>query len=430
MIEHSLDFEKQTVSKITRRLIPFLFLLYIISYLDRVNIGYAALQMNADLGLSNKVFGIASGIFFIGYFLFEVPSNIMLHRFGARKWIARILITWGLVATLTGFAQNANHLYILRFLLGVCEAGFFPGVILYLTYWYRGKDMAKAVALFMAAIAVSFILGAPISGWIMDNVQLYNMSGWRWMLILEGLPAIILGFVTFFYLTDRPDDATWLTEEERNWIIGELEKEKASKPVQQRPSIKDAFKDIRVWILALIYFLATTGGLGIGIWLPQIIKGLSKMFTNTQVGLITMIPYIFAAIAMNIWGRHSDRTGERFYHTALPLFLSAVGMIGIGYVTHSPIISIIIIVFTLASKYCFNGPFWALPPYFLAGGSAAAAGIAFINSVGNLGGFLGPFMMGALKDLTGGVSAGLYSLGGCIILACLLLLWMRKKYSH
>ncbi|MFC8689687.1 MFS transporter [Brevibacillus porteri] len=420
------DLEKRTVSKITKRIIPFLFLLYIVAYLDRANIGYAALEMNKSLGLTSEAFGLVSGIFFIGYFLFEVPSNVLLQRFGARKWIARILVTWGLIGSLTGFVQNEYQLYILRFLLGVAEAGFFPGIILYLTYWYRGKDLAKTISLFMTAIAASFIIGAPLSGWIMDNVQLFKLEGWRWMFILEGLPAVFLGFVTLAYLPDRPRDAKWLAAEEKKWIQDELDKEATNKITSKHHSMKEAFRNPKIWLLSLVYFLYITGGLGIGFWMPQIIKGLSNVLTNTQVGLITMVPYIVAAVVMNIWGRRSDRKGERFFHAALPLVVAAVALFGIG-LGSNPFTSIGLIIIALSALNSFNGPYWALPPHFLKG-STAAVGIAFINSMGNLGGFLGPYLMGALKSATGGVSVGLYVLSGCMLVACLLLLWMRKKY--
>ena len=422
------EFQEKTVKKISRRIIPYLFLLYIFSYLDKVNIGYAALQMNAELNISSEVFGIASGIFFIGYFLFEVPSNIALNRFGARIWIARIMITWGIIGTLTAFVQDSIHLYVLRFLLGVCEAGFFPGIILYMTYWFRQKELAKMIALFMTAIAVAFIFGGPISGWVMDHVTVYNMAGWRWMFIVEGVPSIILGIITFFYLTDSPEKAAWLTSEEKEWIINELEIEKQKNATQVNVTMKSALVNAKVWILALIYILFITGGLGIGLWLPQIIKGLSALFTNTEVGLITTIPYIAAVVAMNWWSRRSDRKGERFFHSALPLIVFALGVFGMGAITDNPILSIFMIVITMAGQYCFNGPFWSLPPYFFSG-SAAAVGIALINSVGNLGGFFGPYLMGTLKDMTGSVTIGLYVLCGCILLACILLIIMQQKYG-
>lgn len=419
--------EKQTIRKVTRRIIPFVFILYIIAFLDRANISYAALQMNEDLGLTPEIFGLVSGIFFIGYFLFEVPSNILLHRVGARKWIARILVTWGVVGVLTGFVQNAGHLYILRFLLGVAEAGFFPGIILYLTYWFRGKELARTIALFMTAITVSYIIGAPLSAWIMDQIQWLDMDGWRWVFIIEGLPAVVMGFVTYFYLTDRPEDAKWLTQEEKTWLIDELKKEQVGKNEKNQHSMKQVIKNPKVWYFSLIYFLYITGGYGIGYFMPQIIQELSNKLTNFQVGLITMIPYIAAAIAMNFWSRNSDRTGEGFLHAALPLILAFLGLIGLGYFSN-PFVAIGMIVIATASMYSFSGPFWSLPPQFLTG-SAAAVGLALVNSFGNLGGFLGPYMMGALKELTGSVSIGLYVLSGCMLCASILLLVLRKRFA-
>ncbi|MFF2878122.1 MFS transporter [Gottfriedia sp. NPDC057991] len=419
--------EKQTIKKVTRRIIPFVFILYIIAFLDRANIGYAALQMNKDLGLTPEIFGLVSGIFFIGYFIFEVPSNILLHRVGARKWIARILVTWGIVGALTGFAQNIGHLYILRFLLGVAEAGFFPGIILYLTYWFRGKELARTIALFMTAITVSYVIGAPLSAWILDHIHWLNMDGWRWVFIFEGLPAVVLGFVTYFYLTDRPEDAKWLTQEEKTWLINELQKEQVDKKAKSQHSMKKVMKNPKVWYFSLIYFLYITGGYGIGYFMPQIIQGLSNKLSNFQVGLITMIPYIAAAIAMNIWSRRSDRTGESFLHAAFPLILAFLGLIGLGYFSN-PFVAIGMIVIATASMYSFSGPFWSLPPQYLKG-SAAAVGLALVNSFGNLGGFLGPYMMGSLKELTGSATIGLYVLSGCMLCASLLLLVMRKRIA-
>ncbi|MEC0313647.1 MFS transporter [Bacillus subtilis] len=415
--------EKQTIRKVTMRIIPFTFLLYIISYLDRANIGYAALQMNKDLALSSEVFGIVSGIFFIGYFIFEVPSNVMMQRFGARVWIARILITWGIVSVLTGLAQTAMHLYILRFLLGVAEAGFFPGIILYLTYWFRSKEQATTVALFTSAIPVSYIIGAPMSTWIMDHVNFMGIHGWRWMLILEGAPAVIMGIVTYFYLTERPEDAKWLTSEQKNWLISALQEERESKKNVKNLSTLKAMADPKVLFLSFIYFVYQTGSLGVGYWMPQIIKGFSGTLTNTQIGMIAMVPYIVATLGMIFWSRRSDRTGERRMHSAIPLLVSCLGLIGAG-MTKNPYLSIALISISLTGMYSFKAPFWALPSLFLTQSSAAVA-IAAINSVGNLGGFVGPYAVGALKDATGGTKAGLIFLSALLLISFVMVLYMR-----
>ncbi|MED0715021.1 MFS transporter [Aeribacillus composti] len=430
MMNDAVSLEKQTVRKVTRRIIPFVFFLYIISYLDRANIGYAALEMNDALGLTSQVFGLATGIFFIGYFLFEVPSNILMEKFGARVWIARILITWGIISMATGFVQEASHLYIIRFLLGVAEAGFFPGIVLYLTYWFRAKDHAKTIAMLMSAIPVSYIIGAPLSTWIMDNIHWFNVEGWRWMFLIEGAPAVIFGIVTLFYLADKPEDAKWLTEEEKNWLIAELEKERVKEADGKKGSAKhsghiEALRDAKVWYFAIIYFVYIAGTLGVSYWMPQIIDGMSASLSNTQIGLIATIPYIVATIAMNWWSVRSDRKGERWLHAALPLLVGAITLIGAG-VTLQPVLGMLFITLSLTGMYCYKGPFWALPTTML-NPAKAAVGIAVVNSIGNLGGFIGPYAVGALKDLTGGTSAGLYFLSGLLVFAFFMLLVKREK---
>ncbi|OMP68785.1 hypothetical protein BTO28_01400 [Domibacillus epiphyticus] len=410
------------------RLIPFLFILYIISYLDRANIGYAALDMNADLGITSEVFGFISGIFFIGYFLFEVPSNILLQRYGSRVWIARILITWGIVSVATAFAQEASHLYIIRFLLGVAEAGFFPGIILYLNFWFRKKELARTIAMFMTAIPVSYIIGGPLSTWIMDNIEWLGVSGWRWMFILEGSPAVILGIVTYFYLTNKPEEAKWLSKEEKTWLIEELRKDKeeheGKKEVQEKDH-KKALTDKKVWHLAIIYFVYISGSLGVGYWMPQIIKELSSFLSNTQIGLISTIPFIVATIAMNYWAVRSDRTGERKMHSAIPLVIGALALIGAG-LTSNPFLSMFFLTLSLAGMYCFKGPFFALPSMLLTP-STTVVGIAVINSIGNLGGFLGPYAVGLMKDSTGSTGAGLIFLSAMLLIGFVLVLFIKNS---
>lgn len=425
MENSQLNFEKKTIRKVTRRIIPLLFLLYIISYLDRANVGYAALEMNEALGLTSKMFGLVTGIFFIGYFLFEVPSNILMQKFGARVWITRILFTWGIISMATGFAQNATQLYVIRFLLGIAEAGLFPGIILYLTYWFRAKERASTIAMFMTAIAVSYIIGAPVSTLIIDHIHWMNVPGWRWMFIIEGAPAVILGFVTYFYLTDRPEQAKWLTAEEKNWLMAELRKDEELREKQgrQASSHKTALIDPKLWYLALIYFVYTAGTLGVGYWMPQIIKGLSSYLSNTQIGFIATIPYIIASIVMNYWSRRSDRTGERRMHTALPLLVAGLTLLSVGMVSN-PFIAMIFITISLAAMYCFKGPFWSLPTMILSP-ATVAVGIAVINSIGSLGGFVGPYAVGWLKDYTGKMQAGLIFLSMILIIAFLLVLAMK-----
>jgi len=415
--------EQAVVRKVTLRVIPFMFLLYIVSYLDRANIGYAALEMNKELALTSEAFGFISGIFFIGYFLFEVPSNVMLNKYGARVWIARILVTWGLIAAATAFAQTANQLYVLRFFLGVAEAGFFPGVIVYLTYWFRSKELATTVALFTAAIPVSYIIGAPLSTWIMDNIKWLDWSGWRWMLFLEGVPAVFLGIACFLFLTDKPEQAKWLTQQEKDWLLAELERDRQSRKNVKRLGVFKTMVNKKVLYLAFIYFVYQCGSLGVGYWMPQIIKGFSSELTHTQIGLIAMLPYIVATVAMVIWSRSSDRRNERKMHSAIPLAVAALGLVGAGMLS-SPVASMAMICVALSGLYSFKSPFWALPTLFLDRATAAVS-IAVINSIGNLGGFVGPSMIGVVKGNSHSAATGLLFLSALLLIAFLMTALMR-----
>jgi MFS transporter, ACS family, tartrate transporter len=415
--------ESAVVRKITLRIIPFVFLLYIVSYLDRANIGYAALQMNKELLLSSEAFGFISGIFFIGYFLFEVPSNVLLNKYGARVWIARILVTWGTIAACTAFAQSANQLYVLRFLLGVAEAGFFPGIIVYLTSWFRTKELATTVALFTAAIPVSYIIGAPLSTWIMDNVGWLNWSGWRWMLFLEGIPAVALGVACFFFLTDKPQQASWLTVEEKAWLIGELEQDRQRRKNVKSLGVLRTMTHPKVMYLSFIYFVYQCGSLGVGYWMPQIIKGFSTTLTHTQIGMIAMLPYIVATLAMIAWSRSSDRRNERKLHSAIPLLFSAIGLVGAGLL-NNPFMAMTMICLALSGLYSFKSPFWALPTLFL-DRTTAAVSIAVINSIGNLGGFVGPALIGMVKGDSQSPANGLVFLSGLLVVGFLMTLLMR-----
>ena len=418
--------EQSATRKVFWRIVPYCFVLYVISYLDRANIGYAALQMNKELALTSEAFGFAAGIFFIGYFLFEVPSNVALNKYGARIWISRILITWGIVATATAFVQTATQLYVLRFLLGVAEAGFFPGIIIYLTYWFRAKEQATTVALFTAAIPVSYLLGAPLSTWIMDHVAGFGLSGWRWMLLLEGGPAVIAGIANYFIMTDRPEEARWLTAKERDWLTGELRKDHAARPNVEHLGVIAAITNPKVLFLSVIYFVYQVGNLGIGMWMPQIIKGMSGSLTNFEIGLIAMLPYAFATVAMVLWSRNSDRTGERQKHSAVPLLLGAVALALTGLFVQ-PAVAMTLISLALAGIYAFKSPFWSLPGLFLSR-STAAVSIAAINSIGNLGGFAGPYAIGAIKDWTGSTYGGLLFLSGLLFVS-FLMTWFARMES-
>jgi MFS transporter, ACS family, tartrate transporter len=407
------DIADRTRRKITRRVVPFLFLLYIISYLDRVNLGYAALDMMRELKFSNEIFGIGAGIFFVGYFLIEIPATVVVEVWSARKWIARIMITWGLIASTTGLVQSARQLYWARFFLGLAEAGFFPGMIVYLTHWFRAKDRARAVALFMTAIPISQLIGAPVSGLLM-RVHWHGVAGWRWLLILEGAPAIVFGVVTVFYLTDWPRDAHWLEKDEREWITDELEREKQAKKAVQALTVWRALRNPDVVKLTLAAFCGLTSIYGFGFWLPKIVQRLSGLST-LQVTLISGIPYLAAFPAMVLNGWHSDRTGERRWHTALALAIGGALLVASTAVSGNLFVSILLFSLAAMASHSYIPVFWQLPTSFLTE-AAAAACIGMINSFGNLGGFAGPYVIGFLTDRTGGYGAGIVYLG-CMAVA-------------
>lgn len=420
----------RVIKKVSWRLLPFLFVLYVIAYLDRVNFGYAALEMNSELGISAEMFGFLSGIFFIGYLLFEIPSNIILQRVGARVWIARIMITWGIIVIITAAASSALELAALRFILGIAEAGFFPGLILYLTVWFRQRELAQAVALFMAALAVSNIIGAPVSTWILDNVAWFGIAGWRWLFILEGIPAVLLGIMTWLYLTDRPADARWLDEEEKTWLSRELGAEdEVRRKNGADGQIRTVIADRNVWHLALVYCTLVIALYGTGFWMPQIIKALSPSSSNFTIGMLMMIPFVAALICMIAWSRHSDRTGERRWHTALPPLAGGIALVGAG-MAFQPVIAFLLLVIATVGIYCSFGPFWTQPVAVFTG-TGAAVGIALINSVGNLGGFIGPALMGFLTASTGTLEGGLVAVGCCLVTSGILAAFVHEnRYGH
>lgn len=413
----------RTRNRITRRLMPFLICLFIVAFIDRVNLGYAALEMTKELNFNAEILGFGAGIFFFGYFLFEIPGTLLVETWSARKWLARIIISWGLLAALTGFIHNSTHFYIARFMLGAAEAGFFPGVIVYLSHWFRYQDRAKAVAMFMAAIPVSNIFGAPLSGLIL-SVNWFGLAGWRWVFILEAIPAIVLGTVTIFYLTDRPKDAKWLAEDEREWISAELEREKDLKKAQHNSSIWEAFRHPQILLLAVGYFCAVTSAYGFNFWLPTILKGLSG-YTNLQVSAIAALPYCAGLAAMLIIGWSSDRTGERRWHTALSLLAVSTGLFLSAIAADHVALAVLFFCLAGAGLYSYLPGFWALPATFLTE-SAAAAAIGLINSVGNLGGFVGPYIVGYLNNKTSSFYAGIIYLSCSALVAAILILLVKR----
>ncbi|MCE5334328.1 MAG: MFS transporter [Desulfobacteraceae bacterium] len=417
--------ERRTVGKVFRRLMPFLGLLYIVSFLDRVNVGFAALAMNQELGFSSTIYGFGAGIFFLGYFTMEVPGNLIMAKVGARIWMARILITWGIISGFTAWVSSPMQFYVVRFLLGVAEASFFPGIIYYLSSWCRSKDLARAVALFMMSLPLCNIVASPLSTYLL-GIDWLGLSGWKWLFILEAVPAVVLGVLCPFYLTNRPEDAKWLDEKERNWLVGVLAAERAAKQERKKYSLVQAFADRDVIMLSAIYCAWICGFYGITLFLPILVKALSSAMSNQMVGFLVMVPYIFGFFAMYLIGRHSDKTGERRYHTVLGMLLGAFGLAGSVFLADISV-TVSMTFFTLAVMGIYGsfGPFWSIPASFLTS-TAAAGAIAMINSIGNLGGFAGPYAMGLIHDATGSFRGGILFLVVCLMGAAGLLMMLRK----
>jgi len=394
-------------SKLTRRLIPFMFLLYIVSYLDRINVGFAALQLNAALNFDPAVFGFGAGIFFIGYFIFEIPSNLIMQRVGARVWIARILVTWGVISSAMMFVRGPLTFYILRFLLGLAEAGFFPGMILYLTYWFPAEARGRAVARFMTATAMAGVIGGPVSGLLLKMNGISGLAGWQWLFLVEGLPAVVLGFVTLIYLPNDPKGAAWLSAEEKEWIEAKLAAEHQHVLQHGHVSLGGAISSGRVWTLSFIYFSVIISFYGISLWLPQIVQSFSGM-TDLMVGFTSAIPYLAAAIGMVIIGRSSDNSGERPKHVAASALVGAAGLMAAAFLK-APVAELAALAVAAVGIWGTLGPFWAMSSRILAG-TAAAAGIALINSIGNLGGFAGPYLIGLVRSRTNSFTGALIAL--------------------
>jgi MFS transporter, ACS family, tartrate transporter len=402
----------RTIQKVRIRIIPYILLLYIISFLDRLNIGFAALTMNQELAITSQQFGFLVGIFFVGYSILEIPSNLILHKVGGRIWIARILVVWGIVAALTGFVHTVHQLYVARFVLGLAEAGYYPGILLYLTYWFRRQEQAQAIALFMTAIPITNILGAPISGLILDHVHWFGLSSWRWLLILEGLPAVLFGLLTYFLLPSRPSEAKFLTDSEKDWITTQLKREEAHKERRHQISAAGALVHGRVWHLAGTAMFHGAVSYAIFFWTPQIVKTLSSGYSNTLVGFLVMVPYLVGLPAMVLISRRSDRMLERRWHVAIPAMIGGLAAVMLG-VAHSIVISVVLLSVVIACVCAYLGPFWALPSEFLRE-SSAASGIALITTFVNVGGFVGPYAAGFISQRTGSLY-GAFSVAGIVL---------------
>jgi ACS family tartrate transporter-like MFS transporter len=415
--------ERRVFGQVIRRLIPFIFICYVVAYVDRVNIGFAARQMQRDLGMSDAVYGFGAGLFFVGYFLFEVPSNLILERVGARVWIARIMIVWGLVSMAMMLVTGATSFYVMRILLGLAEAGFFPGMILYLTYWIPARQRARAGALFMTAAPISILVGAPVSEALLKLDGRLGLHGWQWLFLVEGAPAVVLGLVALRYLTDRPEKAHWLAPADREWLSEEMRREHAEREVHHHGSAIGGVMNAKMALLCVIYFLNTCATYGIFLFLPKILHEASG-YGGLKLAAITSGPFVVALVGMVLVGRHSDRTGERQRHVAACAFTAALGLVLAALFQRN--VTLLVLSFTLSQlgQRSFQGVFWAIPPIFL-GGTAAAAGIAIINSIGNLGGFAGPTVVGWTRAVSQDYTGGLLLLAAGLVVEGVLVLSLR-----
>ena len=413
----------RTLRRVNRRVLPFVFLLFVISYLDRVNVGYAGLQMTQELGFTNTVFGLGGGIFFIGYFLLDIPGSILAEVWSARKWIARIMITWGFVASLTGLIHTVSQFYWLRFILGVAEAGFVPGILVYLSHWYRPEDRGKAIATFFAAIPASAVIGGPLSAMLL-KIHWMGLAGWRWLLLLEGVPSLIFGIVCIYYLTDHPAQARWLKQDERDWLVGELKKSETPR----HESVWKALSNPIALLMAFTLMLGLTATYGVSLWLPKMVQRLST-FGVSQVSLIAAIPGLCALPAMLLNGWHSDRTGERIFHAAIPRTIAGVAMFICFFTTGNVWLSVLLLSIATVGFYSAHPGFWPLPN-LLFGKTEAAASIGLINSFGNLGGFIGPYVIGYVTDRDGGFERALLFMAFCSIASGVLVLFLRPAVQR
>ncbi len=421
------ELETRVMRRISWRILPFLMLLYFISFLDRANVGFAAFTMNTAIGLSPAAYGLGGGLFFIGYFLFEVPSNLILYRIGVRVWIARVMVTWGMVSACSAFVTGPRSFYVLRFLLGVAEAGFFPGIILYLSLWFPARYRALAAAAFMAAAPISTAIGSPISGALMEVPRLAGLSNWQWLYLIEGIPSVLLGFVVLKVLTDKPEQATWLGAAEREWLVSTLKSEQttAASHGGGLTSIWRTMCDFRVLALAMIYLGTSAGLYTLGLWAPLIFRQFG--FSSLETGWINALPSVVAVLAMTLWARHSDQTPERTWHVVIPCAAACLGFIWAGS-THTANGVICALVVVNVGVSAAKAPLWAMASTLMSG-AGAAAGIALINSIGNLGGFIGPYMIGWIKGKTGSYTGGLYVVGATLALSAVLTLLLNRKTS-
>jgi ACS family tartrate transporter-like MFS transporter len=421
--------ERSTMRKVYLRLLPFAILSYVLAYIDRINVSFAGLTMREDIGMSAGTFGFAVGMFYWGYFIFEVPSNVILEKVGARIWIARIMITWGILAGATAMVTGSTSFAIVRFLLGVAEAGFFPGIILYFTYWFPSHHHARIVSGFLVGLPVAVAVGAPISTGLLGLDGLFGLKGWQVMYVAEAIPTVVIGVLTYFVLTDRPEQAKFLTAEERNWLVTKIAAERRATEAVRKFTLWEALYNPKVLLLALNYIGIVTASLGMLIFIPQMIKSLGN-YSNMTVGWLTMIPYLCGAVAMVVWGRISDRMNERRWNLFIGCVFSTVGLVIAG-MTMGSWWALVGMSIAAMGFYGSKGPFFAMPPMFLSG-AGLAAGIAWINSLGNLGGFFGPWYVGAMKDLTGSYSGGLYGLallGLVAAIVCALFLHIPNRLS-
>jgi ACS family tartrate transporter-like MFS transporter len=400
--------------------------LAILVSIDRTNVSFAALEMNKAIGLTGKAFGVLSGLFYLGYFLTEVPSNIGMHHYGARIWLTRIFFSWGIVGAIMTFCQAANQFYVARFFLGVAEAGAIPGMLLYITYWFPTNERARAALLVTGtAPALSNIIGGPIATQIMTYIQWFDIPGWRWLFLIESIPAFFFCLLTVVWLSDRPDQAKWLTNEEKIWLHNKLESEKIANKVKQKTTMMEAWKEPKLWRIMAAFCFMIAGSTGIYFWLPQIIKSFSTLYSNVLVGYISMIPFTFAVVLSWTWARRADKTGEHQIATAMPLVVTAAGLV-VAVMSDATVVKMTAITVSITGIYCSYGPFWALPQVFLSE-RAAAVGLAAVSAAGQLGGFFGPIAVGAVRDYTGNIMFGLIFVCGCFVAAALLIITMSKS---